>query len=184
MRFRSGVFLCLCALAPLRAAARVLPEACGEEGFKFKVTVQKGAAPMPAPVPGKARLVFIETLDKHGVLGPAPTVRYAVDGGWVGANKGDSYFILDVDPGVHQVCANWQAVNTTGRNFGLAQLNAAADHTYYFEAAILEAAESAGPPGAPGSQNWTDIQFHFVPVPEQQAQYRLRDAGWSTFTSK
>jgi hypothetical protein len=183
MRRRPGIFLLsLCALAPLPAAARNLPPGCGPDKLKFNVTVGTIVADMPALAPGKARLIFIETLVKHGVLGAAPTTRYAVDGAWAGATKGNSFFLVDVDPGYHQICANWQAVNTTGDNVGMTQVNAIAGDTYYFQTAILEVAENAGPPGS--SQIWTNIQFHFNPVSPQAGQDRLLYSGLSTFTTK
>jgi len=180
MRVRFGVVLMFfCAITPLAFAARILPPACGDDKVKFEVKVEKGLLEFPPIAPGKARLVFIETLDKHGVIGAAATARYGVDGAWVGANKGNSYFFIDVDPGNHQICANWQAINTTGRNVGMTEVNAAAGRTYYFETAILEQAESDGP-----HRVYTDIGFRFNPVPQQEGQYRLRMYALSTFTSK
>ena len=180
MRLRFELFLLsLCALT-MPAAARNLPPSCGPDKIKFNVTaVNKNGADLPALDPGKARIVFIETLQKHGVLGAAATTRYAVDGTWAGANKGDSYFFVDVDPGYHEICANWQAVNTTGDNVGMAQVTAAAGAVYYYEAAILEMAESPAP-----GRVYSNIQFHFVPIAVQAGQARLREVGLSTFTSK
>jgi len=121
MRLRFQILLaCFCAIAPVAAAARILPPACGDDKIKFDVKVEKGSLDLPPLAPGKARLVFIETLQKHGVIGRAATTRYGVDGAWVGGNKGDSYFVVDVDPGPHRVCANWQAINTTGQSVGVA----------------------------------------------------------------
>ena len=39
----------------------------------------------------------------------AATVRIGMDGAWVGADKRDSYFVLDVSPGLHHLCASWQS---------------------------------------------------------------------------
>lgn len=180
MRLKSQILLvCLCAIAPVTAAARILPPACGDDKIKFEVKVEKGSLDLPPLAPGKARIVFIETLTKHGVIGRAATTRYGVDGTWMGANKGDSYFYVDVDPGHHEVCANWQAVNTTGNSVGVAQVNAKAGGIYYFEAAILDVAESPGPGAV-----YTNVQFRFVPLSPQTGQTRLREVGMSTFKPK
>lgn len=179
------VLVCLWACISIHASAeRILPDACGEDSIKFKVTVEKNQSEIPAPIPGKARLVLIESLDKHGVIGAAATTRFGVDGAWVGANKGNSYFVVDVDPGAHHLCVNWQAVNTTGRNVGLASVNAVAGQVYYFEAAIMERAVDAGPPTGPGHRVYTDIGFNFVPVNEDEGRWRLKISGLSTSTSK
>ena len=39
----------------------------------------------------------------------APTMRVGVDGNWMGANNGKSYFFFPVEPGEHNVCAEWQS---------------------------------------------------------------------------
>lgn len=180
MRLRFELFLLsLCAVAPLPLAARVLPPSCGPDKIKFNVTAVNKGVDLPAVDPGKARFVFIATLQKHGVLGAAATTRYAVDGTWAGANKGDSYIFVDVDPGHHEVCANWQAINTTGNSVGIAQVNAVAGKIYYFEASVLEMAESPGPGAV-----YTNIQFHFAPISPQAGQVRLREVGMSTFAPK
>ncbi len=185
MRLLSNtVLVCLCAgLAMHAAAERILPAACGDDNIKFKVNVEKAQLDLPPLDPAKARLVFIETLDKHGIIGSAATARFAVDGAWVGANKGDSFFFVDVDPGQHQLCANWQAVDAKGKNVGLVAVKAVAGHVYYFEAAILQLAQDVGPPGAPGRIR-TDVAFHFVQLNDGIGKNRLAVSAQSTFTSK
>jgi hypothetical protein len=162
------------------SAARILPAACGEDNVKFKVTVEKGMLEIPPPEAGKASFVFIENLNKHGVIGSAATTRFGVDGAWVGADKGDSYFVVEVDPGMHQVCANWQAVSAEGKNVGVLPVKAVAGHVYYFEAAILDRADSMAPPG--GIR--VEVEFHFVPMNEAVGKQRVSMYGLSTFTTK
>ena len=157
--------------------------ACGDDAVKFKVSVQKGMLQIPPPSPGKAAVVLIENMNKHGVMGAAASTRFGIDGAWVGANKGNSYFVVEVDPGAHQVCANWQAESAIGNRVGVIAINAVAGQTYYFEAAILEVAVNTGPPGAPGRVG-TQENFNFVRLNQQQAQNRLQMSGLSNFTSK
>src|ERR1700733_4950297 len=81
-----------------------LPSACGPAGMKFEIKldpVQHGLMPAEA---GKAFVYFIHD-DGSGVGGGSPTTRYAVDGSWVGANQGESWFAVAVAPGEHHVCA-------------------------------------------------------------------------------
>ncbi len=40
---------------------------------------------------------------------PRPTVKWGVDGNWVGATQRDTYFYLSVDPGEHHLCAEWES---------------------------------------------------------------------------
>jgi hypothetical protein len=56
-----------------------------------------------------------------------------VDGKWVGANHGNSYFSYTVTPGQHHLCANWQSSqNRLKQKVGLTSLNAEAGKVYYF----------------------------------------------------
>jgi hypothetical protein len=98
------------------ASKFVLPDSCGSEKVDFDVNSKKD---QPAPAPpeeGKAQIVFIESLEKSGVLG-TPTNRYGMDGAWVGANKGNSYFTVSVAPGEHHLCSNW------AKNVGMTVIN-------------------------------------------------------------
>jgi len=61
---------------------------------------QRPGAP---PEAGKALVYIFEDM-VHG-----PTMRVGLDGAWIGANKGKSYFFFSVHPGDHQVCTNWQS---------------------------------------------------------------------------
>jgi len=36
-------------------------------------------------------------------------MRVGVDGHWVGANNGKSYFFFPIDPGEHNICSEWQS---------------------------------------------------------------------------
>jgi hypothetical protein len=106
-------------------------------------------APAPALLQtGKARIVFIGRIDAPGCLGCSVfSPRIGVDGSWVGATKGDSYFVLDVDPGVHHVCADWKSLSAApGRNVGVATLTAEPGQVYFFEAKIMSAPEEPADP--------------------------------------
>ncbi len=92
-----------------QAAANTLPDSCGDDKVKFDVTTQEGQPLPPAPE-AKAQIIFIQTENQMVTpLGDA-TIRFGMDGSWVGANNGNSYFALTVDPGVHHLCASWQSV--------------------------------------------------------------------------
>jgi len=64
---------------------------------------------------------------------PKPTIRLGVDGSWVGANHGDSYFYIAVDPGEHHLCASSQALLVGLNETSAAHFTAEAGKSYYFQ---------------------------------------------------
>jgi hypothetical protein len=128
-----AALLCsVCFGASLQARCATLPDACGNDGVKFDVATQKDhTAPTP-PTAGKARIVMIETSD-YVSPGSRATARIGMDGAWVGANKGNSYFAFDVTPGLHHLCANWQSsFKGLDKQVELAPVNAEPGKVYYF----------------------------------------------------
>jgi hypothetical protein len=65
---------------------------------------------------------------------PKPTTRIGVDGTWVGANHGNSYFSFTVAPGEHHLCASWQSLAVIGAHDtrAAAHFTAEAGQVYYF----------------------------------------------------
>jgi hypothetical protein len=150
MKQTMAVFLfCMLFFLGNNLRAATLPDGCGDDHARFDVKTERDA---PAPAPpqaGKARIVFIERIDAPGCLGCHEfSPRIGVDGSWVGATRGDSYFVFDVDPGVHHVCADWKSLSAApGKNVGVATLTAEPGQVYFFEAKIASAPEApAGPP--------------------------------------
>ncbi len=131
------LLLSFCLVSTVYASAMNLPGACGSDSVKFNVkTQQNQPAPSP-PADGKAQIVFIE--NENQPIGPFmhATVRFGMDGAWVGADNGNSYFVLSADPGVHHLCANWQS--TLGRfkkNVELTSFTAEPGKIYFFSAAV------------------------------------------------
>jgi hypothetical protein len=108
------------------------PDACGNQQTQFKVKTEKSGAPNFTAEAGKAKVVFVELLD--GDFPSYPTARMALDGSWVGADKGDSYFAVSVEPGTHQLCAARQsAVREERANVGLVKVNAEVGKVYIYE---------------------------------------------------
>lgn len=119
----------------LQARCATLPDACGSDKVKFDVTLKKGQPAPAPPVAGKAQIVFIEDENLAVLPFSFATVRFGMDGAWVGADYGSSYFSVDIAPGVHHLCASWQG--SVGRgNFDLAPFTAEAGKVYYFAAEI------------------------------------------------
>jgi hypothetical protein len=57
-----------------------------------------------------------------------------VDGNWVGANTGNGYISFEVDPGDHNICADWQSIKRGG---GAMVMRAEERRTYYLVAGAL-----------------------------------------------
>lgn len=128
--------------------ATVLPDACGKGNVNFSVTTQPGAAAPDNPKTNEAQIVFIETIEKEGMglcIGCGVTTRFGVDGSWVGANNGGTYFVYDVPAGEHHLCANWQSrLSMFNKNVGVAEVNAEPGKVYYFEAKVVMKSFDAG----------------------------------------
>jgi hypothetical protein len=111
---------------------------CGPSEAHFDVKTDKKQHPVAPPDAGKAVVYVFEDME-YG-----PTMRVGLDGSWVGANKGKSYFYFSVDPGDHQVCTNWQSgtFKETSKRIGSAMtLKAEAGKVYYLRTQVYERSE-------------------------------------------
>jgi hypothetical protein len=106
--------------------------ACGPLAMQFEVKMDSGATRGVRAVDGKALVYVVE--DQQFKFAKDVTTRVGLDGVWVGANRGDSYFAFLVDPGEHHLCADWVPGIGSGRLVSLAVLTAEAGKVYYFRA--------------------------------------------------
>ncbi|MGB8029994.1 MAG: hypothetical protein WCF30_10055 [Terracidiphilus sp.] len=140
------VFLCLSVTAFAQQKERFsqqpgqnrLASACGPAQENFKVSLDRSQhGPMP-PQAGKALVYFIHDAGipfEQLTIG-YPTTKYAVDGNWVGAGHGDSWFAVAVDPGEHHVCTVLQS-SFLDQRVELAQFTAEAGKSYYFRTQLV-----------------------------------------------
>jgi hypothetical protein len=115
---------------------------CGADDAKLEVKTEQGKHPAAQPDAGKALVYFVED-DSEFASTPKPTTRAGLDGTWVGATHGNSYFYFSVDPGEHHLCASWQSSVIIGRGHmaAAAHFTAAAGGVYYFEVKNIWASE-------------------------------------------
>src|ERR1700679_1285371 len=140
--------------------ANTLPQACGDDNVKFDVTTEANQAAPAGQAEGKAQIVFIETENERVTLAGDATIRFGMDGAWVGANNGNSYFALTVDPGVHHLCASWQSsLGAFKKNIDLTSFTAEAGQVYYFAAAVAVGRDI--------------VTFGLTPLNEDEGKYRL-----------
>jgi hypothetical protein len=110
--------------------------ACGPDAVQLDVTTHKIRPPVAAPAAGKA-LVYLIQDQWDSCLGCTPTTRAGLDGAWVGANHGSSFFSFPVEPGEHHLCTDWQNdLPDSDRVVALASFTAQAGKTYYFHAGM------------------------------------------------
>jgi hypothetical protein len=154
-------------LAAAQARATVLPDACGDDKVKFNVDRQKGQPAPSLASSDKAMVVFVEELDKNQpCLGCAVTTRVGVDGAWVGANQGNSYFAVTLTPGEHHVCTDWQsAFGSLKSKIGLTSFTAEAGKTYYYKIKVTMMTLS---------KEATDRELELVPLTEDEGKYGIK----------
>jgi Protein of unknown function (DUF2846) len=120
---------------------------CGPGGTKFDVQIDKKQHPILPPEPDKAIIYIFQDAKRDSNvhnLGNT-TTRVGLDGVWVGANHGKSYFFVQVNPGDHHLCVAQQTMLKTSSKLGSAlSLRAEAGKVYYFRAEVQEKSE-AGP---------------------------------------
>lgn len=138
MRLRIAALLFGGALVLAHVAwAAPWPSSCGDPKAKFDVSTKAGEPVPSAPAADKAQVIFLE--NELQPVGPFmhATVRFGMDGSWVGADNGTSYFVVDVAPGVHHLCTSWQSsLRSLQKNIQLAPFVAEPGKVYYFEARV------------------------------------------------
>jgi hypothetical protein len=133
----------VCLGVGLQACCATLPGACGDNSAKLDVLTQNHPATLPAPNPNSATLVFVQRNIR--CIGCSIS-RVGLDGAWIGADKGNSYFSFAAAPGVHHVCAYWDApLAKLEDKVGLTDFTAQAGQIYYFEIEVA----LRGPEDAP-----------------------------------
>ncbi len=186
------LLLCASLLAVCARAKTILPDACGDDSVKFDVSTEKNPPPLAGPAADKAQIVFIESYMKNiPTLGGAPIVRFGMDGAWVGANKGDSFFTLTVDPGVHHLCASLQTVSGRMKknSVGMTSFTAEAGKTYYYQFTFTMSGHMYPGASGPGVTNGgggmqMDYSFDFAAATEDEGKYHVKASQLATSKPK
>ena len=96
-------------------------------------------SPFPLPNLARQRLYVIqyEKRDVEAFHIGAVTTRVGLDGTWQGANHGQSYLLVPVDPGEHHLCVDWQSsVEERSKQGSAVTLTAETGKVYYFRATV------------------------------------------------
>ena len=172
--------LASCAFA---ADAGPVASACGPDAVRFEVKTDLPPQAATAQ-PGKALVYAIED-STYGA-----TVRIGLDGAWVGANRGDSWFSFLAEPGEHHLCADWQPSimrSTTGlpspKLISLTSFRAEAGKVYYFRARISVTWPTLNSSAASWSTN-SDTFVDLTPIDRDEGQFLIASYRFSTFHPK
>lgn len=109
---------------------------CGGNEVQFDVKLDKKQHPLAQLEPGKA-LVYVIEENTECLL--CSTYRVGLDGVWVGATHGNSYFFFAVEPGDHRLCTAVQPWSKSRSDLAsAASLTAEAGKVYYFRTRFHE----------------------------------------------
>ena len=97
---------------------------------KFRGEVRPIPHTLAQADPGKARIDFVQDTGAVNCLGSCGA-KIGLDGAWAGANKGNSYFSVSVEPGEHHLCAR-MGPQLSPHTVALAHFTAEAGKVYYF----------------------------------------------------
>ena len=163
------LFLCASLFTAVQAqgAKVILPKACGDDNVRFDVSTQKGQPPPAAPEAGKAQLVFIETMEKGGYtcIGHCPefVTRVGLNGAWIGANKGNSFFAYTVDPGEYHLCVDWQSARgKLRRKVGMDAFILDPGTVYYYQVKVKSIMMS---------DTYSELDLKLVALSQDEANY-------------
>jgi hypothetical protein len=121
------------ATAQEHKANRIQPS-CGPGEIQFEVRTSKGRTDSDIEA-GKARVYIVEVFAKYPFEFHRPILRIGLNGTWVGATRGNSYFDFSVGPGEHHLCVQWQS-RSLWREAAFASFTAETGKKYYFRARI------------------------------------------------
>jgi hypothetical protein len=179
----SKLLLSSFSFALVSAMSATLPDACGNEKVSFDVHLQKKAPAPGAPEAGQGQVIFVEKSQHppkfaclQGGVSCDDVTRFGVDGAWQGATKGNSYFPISVQPGVHHLCA------VVGKEAHAEPLTVEAGHAYYFQVEFDAEGTQYGTPGQPNWQVKKNVEFSMLN--EDQGKYRVKASALSVATPK
>jgi hypothetical protein len=98
---------------------------CGPKEEKHSAETDKKTHPEPTPPADKALLFVV----RPTMMGNKIQTKLAVDGTWVGVNRGNNYFFVVVEPGLRYLCSS-------AENRSVMKLTVEAGKTYYLQQKI------------------------------------------------
>lgn len=134
-------------------------KACGTETVDYDEHTDKTQHPTPDAPPDKAMIYVMRT----SMLGYKINSKLAVDGKWMGMNRGKTYFFFTLEPGEHFFCSE-------AENQDYLALTVEAGKTYYLKQGVE--------PGMWKAR--TDLRV----MPDKEGKEKLKDLNLSVFEVK
>ncbi|MEJ7848922.1 MAG: DUF2846 domain-containing protein [Pyrinomonadaceae bacterium] len=134
-------------------------KACGTEKVDYSATTDKTDRPKPE-VPTDKALIYVL---RPTMIGFKINSKLAVDGKWMGVNRGKTYFYFTVEPGEHYFCSE-------SENQDYLALNVEAGKTYYLQQKV--------------EMGMWKARTNLVVMNEEQGKKKLEDVNLSVFELK
>lgn len=134
-------------------------KACGTESANFSAQTDKKQRPMPDALADKALIYVLRST----MIGYKIHSKLAVNGNWVGVNRGKTYFYFTLDPGEHFFCSE-------SENQSYLAMTVEAGKIYYLQQKVK--------PGV-----WK-ARTELVVMNEDEAKKKLADLNLSVFSRK
>ena len=134
-------------------------KACGTSDIKFSAKTDKKQHPLAEPQAGRA-IVYVL---RPTMMGNKVQTKLAMDGEWLGVNRGKNYFYFIAEPGERNFCS--KAENTSVLTMTLEP-----DKTYFLQQKIQMGLMKA--------------RTSLVAMTEEEGQEKLADCHLSVFEEK
>ena len=134
-------------------------KACGTESVNYETSTDKKQHPTPEAPSDKA-LIYVM---RPTMIGFKIDSKLAVDGEWMGVNRGKTYFYFTLEPGEHFFCSE-------SENQSYLALTVEAGRTYYLQQKVKAGIWKA--------------RTELVVMDENTGKKKLADVNLSVFTRK
>ena len=134
-------------------------KACGTKEVHFNIDTDKKQHPTPAAPADKALIYVL----RPTMIGFGVQSKFAVDGEWLGVNRGKTYFYLFVEPGERFFCSK-------AENEDYIKLTVEAGRTYYLQQKV--------------EVGFFKARTNLVQMKEEEGIKKLKDVNLSVFEKK
>ena len=134
-------------------------KACGTTDVKFSAKTDKKQHPLAEPQAGMA-IVYVL---RPTMMGNKVQTKLAMDGNWLGVNRGKNYFYFIAEPGEHNFCSK-------AENSSILTMTLEPDKTYFLQQKIQMGLMKA--------------RTSLVAMTEEEGQDKLADCHLSIFEEK
>lgn len=118
-------------------------QSCGPRDVMLDVRQTDGAGrPSKQPASGESLVYVVQDVQEQVPANSSLVTRFGVDGRWVGANRGRSYFYMELQPGTHHLCVSGQWTRLRSENsIALRRIIMDNGQVYYVRVRFLYPAE-------------------------------------------